>query len=249
MLRSVATALRTIEYLAKARSAGISELSRELGITTGTAHRLARTLVDEGFAEQDPQTRQYRLSMKFQLLASQVRVDDGLRGLARPFLHRLSAETDETVNLGVMIDREIVYLDKIASSELMTIEIRVGSHVPAHCTALGKAILASSDAATRDDYIATARFEALTPHTITSVRALRRELKEVVQRGYALDESELIEDVRCVAAPILSGDRPVGAFSVTAPRSRFEEKRPRLIEAVVDASHELSELLASDLAV
>jgi DNA-binding IclR family transcriptional regulator len=247
MLQSVATALRAIEYLARARGAGISEMSRELDITTGTAYRLVRTLVNEGFAEQNPQTKQYRLSLKFQLLAAQMRPGEGLRGLAQPFLQRLSEQTDETVNLGALVDREIVYLDKIASRELMSIEIKQGSHVAAHTTALGKAILACSEPEVVQRYLAGAHFEAITPSTIASPEQLRAELVKVAGRGYAIDESELLEDVRCVAAAVVNvAGVPQGAISVTAPRSRFEDKRPRLIEAVLSAAGELSALIAAD---
>ena len=247
VLNSAAACLRMMEYLADAGQAGISEMNRDLGITTGTAYRLARTLVGAGFAEQNPENRKYRLSGKVVTLAGKLRRDVDLRELAEPLLAALADESRETVNLGTLSGGEIVYLEKISSPELMTIEVRAGSHVVAHCTGMGKAILAYVSPEELDRYLRATTFPRLTKQTITTAPRLRKELEAIRQRGYAIDQSELLEDVRCVAAPILNGRRrPVAAISISTPKSRFDEQRDRLAQLVTRTASELS-ALAADL--
>lgn len=249
MLQSVATALRAIEYLAQNGRSGIAELGRALDVSTGTAFRIARTLVETGYAEQDPESRTYKLSMRLPLLVSQTRTSDSVRAIAAPYLQQLFERVGETVNLGVLDGGEVVYLDVIRSRESITVGMPPGSRVVAHNTALGKVILANLSTAERESYLAAARFDRFTESTVGDAEALRSQLGTIAAVGYALDENELLEDVRCVAAPILSGNgRPIAAISMTALQSRFVPRQAELIRLVTRAGADLSDLIRVDAA-
>jgi DNA-binding IclR family transcriptional regulator len=250
MLSSVANALRVLDLLAERGEMGVSEVGRELDLTTATAHRLVTTLVGSGFVDRDPSTRRYRLSTKILVMAGQVRSRIGLPDILRPILQDIARRTTETINLGVYRDGEVVYLDKIDSEALFRIEIRVGAHVPAYCTGLGKAMLAHQDPQEAERYISSTKMKAHTPNTITSAGALRSELESIREQGYAIDRGELLSDVWCVAVPVLADGRPVAAISISAPRSRFEDKQDKLVKVAVraaeDASAAISQLGALD---
>lgn len=161
--------------------------------------------------------------------------------LAHTALLELARLTGETVNLGILRNGDIIYIDKINSTELFTIEIRVGSRVPAYCVSLGKAILAYLPDSDLAEYLHRIEFTPHTARTIADQVALRRQLREIRTLRYALDEGELLSDVYCAAAPILDrAARPLAAISVSAPRSRFEHKRQQLIPAIQKVAAELS---------
>lgn len=245
VLSSVANAFRVVDLLAERGELGVSEIGRRLDLTTATAHRLVSTLVGTGLVERNPDTRRYRLGTKILVLAQQVRGRLGVRDALRPMLEKLAADTNETVNLGVLRDGDIVYLEKIDSNELFRIEIQVGAKVPAYCTGLGKAILASLPADELGAYLTDLKPTAHTPATITSKRRLKEELDAVRKQGYAVDRGELLADVWCVAVPIVDADgRPVAALSVSAPRSRFEARSERFVRAALRHAADASEAVA-----
>src|SRR5437763_12119557 len=145
MLSSASNTLRALEYLVESREAGVTAIARALDVTPGTAHRLVGTLVGEGFAEQNGDKRKYRPAAKLLLLADRMRSRHDIRELAHGRLLQLADEIHETVNLGMLQAHRVVYLDKVLSDQPFGIEAKVGSRVPAYCTALGRAILAHSE--------------------------------------------------------------------------------------------------------
>ena len=239
-LGSVGNALRLLEALSTMSEAGVSELSRLLGLSKPAIDRLLTTLMGSGYAEQDPDTRKYRLTIKVVAIADAVRSRITLRQLARPYLVGLAERTRETVNLGVYSDGSVMYLDKIPSQDVFRIEIRPGTMLPAYCTALGKAMLAHMP----EDRVAAylERLNAVSYTALTTVDAprIRAELAEVRRLGYAVDEGEILPDVCCVATPILDrGGEAIAAVSVTMPASRFAEKRDETVRLVMDATQRI----------
>jgi DNA-binding IclR family transcriptional regulator len=242
MLSSVSNALRVLEYLVHEGEAGVSEMGRELDLTVGTVFRLTSTLVESGFAVQNPENRKYRPDAKLLTLARIMRSRVEAREVVHDLLVDLMETTRETVNLGAMVDHEIVYVDKVASNETVTIEVRAGSRVPAYCTAMGKVLLAHLDGPALDAYVS--RFDELAadnPQRLPDEAEFRLELKKIAEEGYGVDAGEYSPEIYCIAAPVFDlRDTAVAAVSVSGPRSRVEPKRDQLLAGVRGAAEQLS---------
>lgn len=254
MLTSVSNALRALEYLVETGEAGVSEIGRQIGVTVGTAHRLVATLVAAGFAEQNPTNRKYRPGQKLLTLANKMRAEESAFQVAHGHLVQLARAVDETVNLAVLREDHVLYVDKVASEQPFGIEARVGSRLPAYCTALGKVLLGDLDKEELSGYIKRVRggkknAEWPPPPPAAKIREIVQSARD---EGVAEDPGECIPDVFCVAAPIYgSGDRVVAAVSISTPRSRFESQRESLTENVRSTaesiSHEFRQLGVADM--
>lgn len=247
MLSSVANALRVLEFLVDAGEAGISDVARGLGFTVGTTFRIVSTLVEAGYVVQNPENRRYRPGPKIPDLARRMRGSDDFVELAHSHLERLRDEADETVNLGVLRDGQVVYLDRAVTDQPLAVAVRVGSQVPAYCTSLGRAILARSGEATVADYLdrlpVLARGQVQPAPTVEQLLAV---LDAAREQGYAEDRGDFAEGISCVAAPVLGADGySVAAVSISGPSPRIEPCRTDLTALVVRAANELSELLRS----
>ncbi len=244
MLGSVGNALRVMDLLSERGEMGVSEIGRQLTLTTATAHRLVRSLAESGLVERNPDTRRYALGPKILMLADRVRSRMGLREVLLPTLQEISETSGQTVNLGVYRDGQIMYVEKLDSNELFRIEVSVGAGVPAYCTGMGKAILAYLPESEVERYLDTADLQKHTPNTHTSVPDIKAELSLVREMGFAVDHGELLYDVWCIAAPVF-GDSgvPVAAISVSTLRSRFESKQDELVPLLLEKSKEASKLL------
>lgn len=236
--------LQVMEELALRGETGISDLARQLSLPKSTAHRVMTILVEAGFVERNEENHKYSLTAKLLFLADTVRsrLDDS--NTAHSYLVQLAAATRETANLGILKDDTIVYLDKVESGELFTIDIRVGSRVPAYCTGLGKAVLAFLPEPERKRYLSTLEVARHTPRTVSDKTHLMRDLAEIRKAGYAIDYGELLEDVCCIAAPVLDGHgRVSAAISVSSPQSRFHDKKEMIIPLVKKTAGDLSTIL------
>lgn len=248
MLSSVANALRVLEHLVEAGEAGVSEVARNLRLTVGTAHRLIAALVDSGFAEQNPSNRRYRPGPKIVALARKMNEGVDFISLAHSQLERLGAAAGETVNLGVLRDESVVYIDRVtADQSLVTVSVRVGSRVPAFNTGLGKVLLAFGSEEQRKDYARRIKkIAAADGHEAPDPKKFLSMLDAVRRKGFADDEGEFHPDIGCVAAPILDAKgRVVAAVSISGLRTRVRERRDELTGMVRLASKEISDLLAT----
>jgi DNA-binding IclR family transcriptional regulator len=250
-LNSVTNAFSVLEYLVEAGEAGVSEIARRVGVTVGTAHRLVATLVEIGWAEQNRDNRKYRPSQRLVAMAHRMRKTLSAREIAHEQLTSLVQAVHETGNLAILSDRQVLYVDKVTSDQPFGLEARIGSRLPAYCTALGKVLVASLDDAALGDYLAllqTVRRDKQRP-TPPALTAFRQELRRTRELGYALDRGEYLPDVYCAAAPVrVTGGRVVAAMSVSAPRSRFETNSEQLTREVCAAAAALSDTL-QDLGV
>jgi IclR family KDG regulon transcriptional repressor len=243
VLNSAANTLRALECLVERGDVGVSEISRHLEVTIGTGHRILVTLVETGFAEQNPATRRYGPSVKVLALAEQVRGRVNVRDRVHLHLVELMQDVRESTHLGVLDNGLVLYVDKVPSDQPLGIEFREGSRLPAHSTALGMALLAFVDGSDLDAAIAAAA--ATHEHTALPTRQMLERLLRAVRRdGVAEDKGEYLPDVRCVAAPIRGSNGDViAAIDIAAPRSRFEPARDRLREEVKRSAQRISEQL------
>ena len=220
---------------------GISELSRRAGLSKSTVHRLVATLVEVGWLERNPTTDRYRLGLKLFELGSAVAARLEVRECALPVMHDLMQRVGETVHLAILDGDHVVYAAKVESQHAIRLFMQVGGHGPAHCTGVGKVLLAHAPAAVVERVIA-AGLPAFTPHTITEPAALRAHLAEVRRQGYALNVEESELGLVSVAAPVRDHSGAVVAgLSVAGPSQRLPAAAlPSLIARTVETAEDVS---------
>ena len=227
-MSSVAKVFQVLEAIVSHQERGLaySEVVASTRLPKATAHRVLKSLVQTGYLRFDAETARYFGDLKLAALGSAVTSHFDLKSYVRPHLTALQAETRHTCNLGVLSGDAGVYLDKIESPEAFGIKLfsAIGKRFPLHCTGMGKVLLAGMRPAERRKILAR-KLDAVTPRTVTDPVALEREVREVQQRGYAVDRQEITRGIMCVAAPIQNGDGgTVGAISVAFPASIDEER-------------------------
>lgn len=240
-------ALLILEHLAK-HPCGIvlKDLTNEVKLNKSTVYRILDTLQQHGYVRQNASNGSYRLSYKF-FVFSNALLDLDIKRVAEPFLMELASLTQEVVHLVVRDEDEGVYIDKMDgySNEAVRIYSRIGSRVPLHSTSVGKVLLAYMP---EEDVRAIAQrtgLAARTPFTITSLDRLLEELSNIRENGYAVDDMENEENVRCVAAPIRMYDGSVvSALSVSSTTLHLKlEGIPRIASQVKEYAQMISKEL------
>lgn len=228
---------RVLSVMASAeRGISLAELSHHLDMNKSTLHRLLMALCRHRFVVQDFETRRFRLGLRLFELGSQAVAGLRLKDVARQHLADLTDQTGETSNFVILDDGHALYLEKVESSRAVRTPSRVGWRAPVHCTAVGKAMLAclvESEVAKIIEWRGLARH---TDRTITDSRSLMLELQRIRARGYAIDNEELENGLRCVAVPIGDPTRAlVAAASVAGPSFRLTLARLPEVAAQVSA--------------
>ena len=194
---------------------GVSELGREVGLSRSTTHRYVSTLAALGYLQQDPATRKYRLGPRVLDLGFSAINSMELREVAAPHLRRLSDDTGYTVNMAILDDLDIVYVDRCRSAQAgqreIDLNLHVGARLPAYCTSLGKVLLAHLPAEERAARLERITFLQRGPNTITSLEGLEPELARVRKQGYAINNEELAYGLRSIAAPVLTHEGAAAA--------------------------------------
>ncbi len=228
-VQSVERALDLLEELSGADGeVSITAVATGTGLHVSTAHRLLATLLRRGYVRQNPDTSRYYAGPKLAVLGEGRSRFGELRLLARAVLHSLAESTRETANLSVLDDIAAVYLETVPGPQMVRLFTTVGNRVPLHATGAGKALLAWLPALRREAILERLELRPHTAHTIADLSTLRKALEEIRERGYAVDDEEFDEGVRCVAVPVGPLGAPIAAISVSGPASRLG--RPRLGE-------------------
>jgi IclR family acetate operon transcriptional repressor len=221
----------------------LSEVSRLSGVPKPTAHRLINVLLECGMIRSGPKDR-YLVGPQCLILGNRFLNGLDLRQEAQDLLRELARDTMETCHLGIKEGTRIVYIEKVESPHAVRMYSRVGATNPVHSTALGRAILAYCGEDTVEAVIDSG-LECRTPNTITDPNRFRANLAEIKERGFAVDDVENEEGIRCVAAPVFdhSGD-VVAGISVSGPEQRITKDRLNdLGIKVVEAAFALSQRL------
>jgi DNA-binding IclR family transcriptional regulator len=220
----------------------LTQLSRRLRLHVSTVHRLLVNLVRNGFVEEDPVSGGYQLSYK--VLRMGLRVLDRLdfRRVAQPLLRELNQRTKETVHLAILQEVQAVSIDKVDSPHPVGLDARLGGIMPLHCTGVGKTLLAHQGEEFLNRIAQSPGFHRMTERTITCLPQLRRELQQIRERGYTVDQEEAVEGLSCVAGPIFNhSGQVVAAFSVAGPATRLTPARiPEFADLVRETSCEIS---------
>lgn len=245
LVGALVTGLTLLETLAHGPAEGmtLTEIANQLRMHKSTVLRFLVTLEHEGYVEQNPTTMAYRLRLKMFCLGSEALSRRELVREAQPLLDELADQTGETVHLAVLDEGEVVYVAKVMSQHAFNIYSRIGRRAPAHCTGLGKAMIAYLPEEALDRLIAERGLKRFTERTITDPEALKAHLAEIRTRGIAFDNEEHEPGVRCVAAPVRDyTGKVVAALSVTAPTVRFTDRRMQeMVAPVQEAARRLSE--------
>ena len=222
---------------------GVTELSKRLKLHKNNVFRLLATLESRGYIEQNRATENYRLGLKALELGQTFIKQMGLLRQARPILDRMVEECNETSYVAIFKENHIVYLDVVETNLTVRVVSRVGSRLPAYCTASGKVHLAFMSDEELEATLAEQKLVQHTPTTLADLGKLKAELANVREKGYAIDNEELDPGVRCLAAPIRDYTRRiVGAVSVSGPNMRLDDKRiaDELVPMILQAGEDLS---------
>jgi len=224
-LSSVANSLRLIKAFSEDEyEIGISDLAKRLGLAKSTVHRLASTLLEAGILEQNPADGKYHPGLALFELGTMVRRKMDFTMEARPFLRTLMEKTGETVHLAILDHDSILYIITHESKQALRMGSKVGTRVPAHSTAVGRALLAFQPDEEVERIIARG-LPASTPRTIVDAKALHRELATVRARNYAIDDEESEIGLRSIAAPIrIYSGAVIAAISIAGPVHRMTRK-------------------------
>lgn len=196
----------------------LAQIVRRTGLPRSSAHRMLERLVQLRWLRRNG--RDYELGMRLVELGSLAVHQDRLHKAAIPMLHELHAATGLVVHLAILDGSDVVYMEKVGNRMTAAIPTRVGGRQPAHCAAVGKAMLAYADES-ESDLFATTPLPRRTKYSISSHAQLRNELQKVRSHGIAFDREESIPGLGCVAAPIGDPGEAVAAISVCGPANRM----------------------------
>ncbi|MDW7674491.1 MAG: IclR family transcriptional regulator [Bacillota bacterium] len=243
-IRSVARALKILNLLGNANGEmALADISNQLGLAKSTVHGLLSTLRDFNYVEQSSFTGKYKLGISLFELGNVVARNWDLRTVAIPYIQKLLEETELTVHLAILDHGEVLYIDKREYKDVsLRIVSQVGMRLPAHCTGVGKVLLAYLSKNEVKRIITQKGLPLYTDNTISDLETLEKELAAIRQRGYALDREELMNSLGCVAAPIRNHEgNVIASISVSMHLSRLVgEKLDEVVAKVTETAKAIS---------
>jgi IclR family transcriptional regulator, pca regulon regulatory protein len=225
-LQSLERGIAVIQVFSRERPAlTLSEVARLTGITRATARRILLTLEEVGHVRSDG--RLFSLTPRVLSLGWAYLSSLNLWEAAQPLMEELSERTNESCSAATLDLPDVVYVARMPTRRIMTISLGVGSRLPAHCTSIGRVLLAGLPDAELDAFIAGAELEAFTEHTITDRARLRAAVDTVRAEGWAMVDQELEIGLRSIAAPLRVGGATIAAINLAAaaPRVPVDELR------------------------
>ena len=246
-VQSLDRALTILGALSEAGGVGLSALAHRLEQSPATVYRVLTTFQSHGIVELDPATQAWHVGPRAFLIGSAFLRRTSVVEGARPVLRALMETTGETANLGIARGDEVLFLSQVETHASIRAFFPPGTVSPLHASGIGKALLARFDPKRLEAWLARARLERFTPATLADSGALREDLALTRSRGYALDNEERTEGMRCVAAAVLDAfGEPVAGISVSGPAARLTEAAAARIGAqVAAAASRLSEGLGA----
>jgi len=246
-VESLARGLAVLSAFSEERpDLSLTDISQRLQLNKTTTFRLLSTLESLGYIKRDPQTKLYHPGVEVLRLGFLVLNNLEVRQIAAPYLRRLVEEVEETVNLAVLDNCEVVYIDRVGSKHLVNVYRPVGSRLPAYCTSTGKAMLAFLPPEQLEEVLGATTWERYTEQTITTPEALKENLALIRERGFSDSAGEMIPELRDVSAPIYQHDgQVVAAVNISVPTQRvsYEKLIGELGPKVVNTSWKISEAL------
>jgi DNA-binding IclR family transcriptional regulator len=239
-VQSLGRAFGILEEVARHREGiGLADLSKRVGLHNSTTFHLAKTLVALGYIRQEADTKRYRIGRPLFALAASALDEIEMVRLATPILEELSAKTGESGHFAVRMADAIVVIARTSGPGAFQLAERVGVVRPAHCTALGKVMLAALRPEQLERFLARTDLKPSTARSITEIPVLVREIEEVRRTGVAFDDGEFNPEVRCVAVPVRDfTGQVIGAIGISGPIWRLSmhalKARAKVLQAAAD---------------
>jgi DNA-binding IclR family transcriptional regulator len=233
----ISKVLRILEALqGSSAGLGLKAICDLTGIHKSTAHRFLKHLARERYLIRT-EAGAYLIGPRLSQMSVRGNQGATLQSVARPILGELWKATQETVNLAVLDQGTVLYVDVIESPHEFRLSSRVGTRRSLHVTALGKALAAFLPSEQRESILATIAFQPATPNTIMNLVQFRQELDKIRRQGYAVDDEEAVQGARCVSAPILNSERePIAAVSVSGPVTRVSPSQVAALAGAVNSA-------------
>ncbi|MBP7792193.1 MAG: IclR family transcriptional regulator [Candidatus Goldbacteria bacterium] len=226
-VQSVQRTLDIIETLSEYKTGvGVTTLSKELKLHKSTVHRLLTTLMLRKYVEQDPETSKYKLGMRLFEIGNAVLSKLDIRQHASPYLRQLWKQTGETVQLSIVDQNKVLYIDVLESLEKVGVKSNVGERSPLHCSSAGKIWLANLPEDRLIEVLKLIKFEPFTPYTIDNVEKLKASIQQAKELGYAIDNQEYSTDLISVSAAVKNyRGRVIACISIIAPVLRINDEK------------------------
>ncbi len=236
--RSLERGLRVLEAIASnGGTTSLSETARRTGLHRSTTHHLLQTLVNIGYLHQDPDSRGYEPAAKLFELAGRTWTPEQLGEIAQPFVAALTALTGEGSSVAAYRDGGLTIVAKQDPDSPVRVVQRVGGDRPMHATAVGKAVMPWLPESELTGLLARIDYGRYTVRTIVDRGALEKELRRIRLSGYAIDDEEHIEGIRCIAAPIFGYTGQVlGSLCALGPKSRMTRRKLQTLRAPLFAT-------------
>ena len=224
MLKSLARGLQVLQcFSPETPSLRLKDIADQLQIPMGSAFRIVSTLEEMGYLRQELSSKNYRLGLKVLNLGHICLTGMVYPDVALPFLEALASETQQSANMAVLDETEIVFVARASIKRLMSVNLSVGSRLPSYCSSMGKVLLAHLDDGERQQLLSRITFRAYTPYTIIDLATLEEDLRTVRANGYSISDEELERHLKTVAAPIRDGSgKVVAAINVAMFSTRGE---------------------------
>jgi len=243
-IQSIEKTIKIIELLSNSPSGlGLTEMSGVLKYPPSTVHHIISTLMHHGYVNQASDTKKYSLGYAFLNIGHRILENMDLRKVARKYLQELHQKSNETVHLAILREGRVIYIDKIQRPGSLSLATYVGFSTHPHAAAGGKVLLSQLSRDEVYEVYGSNRFPAYTKNTITDLERLMKELAHIRESGYAIDDEEYYEGIRCVAAPIKNGRGGiVAALSITGSIFTMtkEKVEKELIELVITTGEGIS---------
>lgn len=227
LVQAIDRAFEIIEALAVEKDGlGITELSQKVLLHKSTVHRILKTLMVRGYVQKDIESGRYKLGVKFVEISSLYLNNIELKTEAHSFLRELVNILNQTVHLAILDNGEVVYIDKIEKVNSIRLYSSIGKRVPAYCTALGKVLLSQFEDDEIVKILKQKELKKYTSNTITNMDVLLKQIEQVKVNGYAIDNEEFQEGIRCISAPVYDyRDKMIAAISASAPKHIFTPEK------------------------
>jgi DNA-binding IclR family transcriptional regulator len=247
-IQSLDRGLTILQTVALAKQpVSLGELAELLGVDRSSAFRLAHTLRRRGFLSCPANRKDYILGSSMWYLTHHYDWNNMLVRVASQQLKQLAAQLNETAHLAIREGKNALFIDSAAINQVLTVSGQAGELVPLYCTAHGKALLADADEAELRSIFGSVPLPRYTKSTITSFSALAKDCVLAKKRGYATDDAEYREELRCMAAPIrVENEVIIGSIGVSVPMSRFPKDRFRAYsDQICKTAQEIGILMSS----
>jgi IclR family pca regulon transcriptional regulator len=242
--RSLVKGLEILKlFSAENPTLSLAEIADKLGVSRTTPFRLLYTLQDVGYLDQDEHTKRYSLTPKVLELGFTYLHTLQLSDIAQPYLEKLRDETGASAHIGILDGREVVYIARASARGVPTINVTVGSRLPAHATAIGKLLLAFEPAERLNELLVGTELNKYTHYTKSMIFELQQELDKIKSQGYAVSNEEFENGICSVAAPIFNNhSKVIAAVNIATPV--FTLKDGILEKVFLPALREVSEQLS-----